>query len=521
MRRLLVVNAIIFAVLASAAALAYYGYSYTAEASSRERELIQDTMRELAEEKIIGIESPMIEADEKLFSSVDPEHLTELASTVKNVRAPIQSVFVLGDDLRILPSGYVSSRPGRDGVAFRSFFESDVVPALDLRSSPVRARDRRHLVLAGRPYLFSYSRRAMSNGEAYYVVVEADLNHLVAAVFPQFFGVRSPRLYQVVDSTGELVYGMPFRDASDRVVELPFAETAHQWTLRVAQRDLGTVAARGRRKVIDIVLIGLALTVISSGLVLLLLAMWRERKANELKSEFISNVSHELKTPLSIISMFGEMLAAGRVRGPDQATEYAEVIWRESVRLSRLIDNVLDFAKIERGVDVYEFELGSVADVCTRAVELSIHRLNNAHMTCDVELPEHLPPVRVDGNALTLAILNLIDNAIKYAREGKRIVVAARVVAGRSPRAEISVRDFGPGIAAEEHHKIFERFYRARAVRLKPIRGSGIGLALVERIAAAHGGGVRVDSAEGQGATFTLWLPVARSESGELVVAGT
>ncbi len=515
MRRLLVVNALIFAVLASAAALAYYGYSYTAEASIRERALIQDTMRELAEEKVIGIETPMIEADEKLFATIDPDYLPDLAATVKSVRAPVQSVFVLGTDLRILPSGYVSSRPGDEGVAFRSFFESGIVPNLPLGTLAERTRGHQHLILDGRPFLFSYSRRTGDTGQAYYVVVEADLNHMVAAVFPQFFGVRSPRLYQVVDASGELVYGMPFRDAGDRVVELPFTETTNQWTLRVAQRDVGTQAARGRRQLIDIVLIGLALVVISAGLVLLLLAMWRERKANELKSEFISNVSHELKTPLSIISMFGEMLAAGRVKGASQATEYAEVIWRESVRLSRLIDNVLDFAKIERGVDVYEFEPGDVGDVCARAIELSVHRLNNAHMTCEAELPGELPPARIDGNALTLAVLNLIDNAIKYAADGHKIVVAARVVEGRSRRIEITVRDFGPGIDPDEHDKIFERFYRARAVRLKPIRGSGIGLALVERIASAHRGGVRVASTPGEGSTFTLWLPVAPDGSGE------
>jgi len=507
MRRLLVVNVLIFAVLVSAAALAYYGYSYTAEASSRERALIQDTMRELAEEKVIGIETPMIEADEKLFAAIDLDRLPDLADIVKGVRAPVKTVFVLGPDLKILPSGHVSSRPDDEAKAFRSFFESTIVPVLPLRSLAERTRGHQHLTLDDRPYLFAYSRRS-ADDRTYYVVVEADLDHLVFSVFPQFFGVRSPRLYQVVDETGKTRFGMEFRSMSGPVVELPFPETVSQWRLRVAQRDVGTQAARGRRQLIDIVLIGLALAVISSGLVILLLAMWRERKANDLKSEFISNVSHELKTPLSIISMFGEMLAAGRVKGPAQATEYAEVIWRESVRLSRLIDNVLDFAKIERGVDVYEFEAGDVADVCARAIELSTHRLANAGMTCEAELAPELPPARLDGNALTLAVLNLIDNAIKYAVDGKKIIVAARLA--DPERIEITVRDFGPGIDPDEHERIFERFYRARAVRLKPIRGSGIGLALVERVATAHGGGVRVDSVPGQGATFTLWLPALR-----------
>jgi len=503
MRRLLAINVLIFAVLASATALAYYGYIYTAEASSRERALITDTMRELAEEKIIGIESPMVEADAKLFATIDPERLPDLAEIVRSVQAPVASVFVLGEDLRVLPSGYVSSRSADEGLAFLTQFENEILPTLPIQTLAEGQRGHVHELVGARPYLFSFVRRS-SGVRTYYVVVEADLNHLVGAVFPQFFGVRSPRLYQVVDGAGELVYGVPFKDAT-AVAELPFAETVSEWRLRVTQRDAPTQAARGRRKLIDIVLIGLALTVITSGLALLLLAMWRERKANDLKSEFISNVSHELKTPLSIISMFGEMLASGRVRGPEQATEYAEVIWRESVRLARLIDNVLDFAKIERGIDVYEFaEGGDVGEVVARAVELSTHRLANAQMTVGLELPEELPPARVDQNALTLAVLNLIDNAIKYAADGKRIEVAVAAV-GR--QIVITVRDFGPGVDRAEHERIFDRFYRARAVRLRPIRGSGIGLALVEHIAKAHGGKVSVADAPGGGAIFTIAIP--------------
>ena len=504
MRRLIVVNALIFAVLASAAALAYYGYSYTADLSSRERALVEDTMHELAAEKVIGIESQIIDVDQKLFATIDPDSLGDLAATVRAQQAPIASVFVLGPDLHILPSGYVSSRPGEEAIDFRGLFEEQVVPLLPLAEQVEDRRGHRHLLLHGRPYLFGFTRK-QAHGQPYYVVVETDLLHLVASVFPQFFSLVSTRLYQVVDDTGELVYGAPFLGTGgSATIELRFAETVSSWRLRVTQRDPGASAARGRRKVIDLVLIGMAMVIITSGLGVLLVAVRRERKANALKSEFISNVSHELKTPLSIISMFGEMLASGRVKGPAQATEYAEVIWRESVRLARLIDNVLDFAKIERGVDVYEFAEGDVAEVCARAVELSSHRLGNAGMTMAAALSAELP-ARIDGNALTLAVLNLIDNAIKYAADGKKNELAAAEVGGR---IEITVRDFGPGIEADEHPRIFERFYRARAVRLKPIRGSGIGLALVEHIATAHGGGVSVTSEPGQGATFTVWLPL-------------
>jgi two-component system phosphate regulon sensor histidine kinase PhoR len=513
-RRVLLVNALIFAVLAAAVALAYYGYSYTSEVSSREREIIRDTMRDLAEEKLVNIEFPIVEADQKLFARIQQAPLSELRNLVnehvQTTKVALKSVFVLDEQLKIVPDGYVSMRDRAPGIAFGDFFGTKVLPKLPLAA--LRPNERGHLygIWDGGPYLFSFARRTAGD-RVMYIVLEADLSYLVGTVFPKIFPFRapvpSPRLYQVVDERGDLVYGAPFLDVSGGVVvELPFVDTVDGWTLRVAQRDAGNSAASTRRRIIDSLLIGLAVTVILTGLGFLTLAIRRERKANELKSEFISNVSHELKTPLSIISMFGEMLASGRTKSPEQATEYAEIIWRESVRLGRLIDNVLDFAKIERGMGVYEFAEGDVGEVVERAVELSARRVAAAEMTLVVDLAPALPPVRIDANAFTLAVLNLIDNAIKYAVDGKQIEVGLHQVGSR---IELTVHDFGPGVAPEEHAHIFERFYRARAVRLKPIRGSGIGLALVQHIARAHHGDVTLESPPGEGATFRLWLPVA------------
>lgn len=498
----------------SAIGLAYYGYSYTSEVATRERAIITDTMRELGDEKVLGIESQILDTDRKVFDAISFEPLSDLQSVVKTHGAAVASVFVLDERLEVVPGGYATTRGREEGLAFRDYFVSQIVPTLALGEKPLRTRGHVHGAWGDRPFLFSFTRRAWGE-RIYHVILEADLSHLVAAVFPQVFGwrssgERSPRLYQVVDERGDLVYGAPIDDrAGLLMVELPFVDTVDHWTLRVAQKDSGASAARSRRQLIDFVLIGLSLGGILAGLGFLVLAIRRERRANELKSEFISNVSHELKTPLSIISMFGELLASGRTRGPEQSTEYAEIIWRESVRLARLIDNVLDFAKIERGVDVYEFADADVGEVVARALELSVHRLQKADLTVDVDLAPDLPQVRLDVNAFTLAVLNLVDNAIKYAAEGKRIEVR---LGREEQRLVLTVRDFGPGIAADEQGKIFERFYRARAVRLKPIRGSGIGLALIEHIARAHRGGVSVASTPGQGATFTLWVPVVRAQ---------
>jgi len=507
-RRRLLVNALIFAVLAAAVALAYYGYSFVVTDSSHDREL--QLMREITADKVNNIESRILSDDDKLFS-VPLEDLTtnldRLASTVHVV-----SVFVLDEHRTILPSGYASARSGKEGAEFRHWFEHYVLPTLPLASA---GAERGHVHLPpsldtwdGRGKLFSFKKGA-SGDKTYYVVIEEDLSYLLALVFPQYFsltGLESKRIYQIVDANDELIYGPGWHPDPGALQEhVPFPYTVDGWFVRVSEKDDSARKEARRKRVVDSVFVGGAVVVLAAGLTFLVFAIRRERRANELKSEFISNVSHELKTPLSIISMFGEMLANGRTKGPDQATEYAEIIWRESVRLTRLIDNVLDFAKIERGRGMYEFAEADVGEVVERAVDLIGRRLATADMTIAVSIEPELPLVQVDANALTLAVMNLIDNATKYAADGKKIELTMR----REPdRIVLDVRDFGPGIDVDEQEHIFERFYRARAVRLKPIRGSGIGLALVRHIARAHRGDVQVVSTPGQGSTFRLWLPI-------------
>ncbi len=325
MRHLLLVNALIFAVLAAAVALAYYGYSYTSDSGDRELKL----MHELAKEKVLNIESLIDDADRKLLREVQLDPPSDLRALYQATGAAVSSVFVLDDHYKLVPSGYVSTRPTeKEGNDFRDWFLAHVMPHLPLATQPVGVRAHVYGLWNDRPYLFSFMRR-QSGDRTFYVVVEDDLSYLVGYLFPQFFAVsNSPRLYEVVDERGDLRFGTPFRDTGDdtRVVEEPFVDTVDGWKLRVAERDLEGQSALRRRGVIDTILIGAAVAVILAGLGVLAMAIRRERRANELKSEFISNVSHELKTPLSIISMFGEMLATKRTKNAAQETEYAEII---------------------------------------------------------------------------------------------------------------------------------------------------------------------------------------------------
>jgi len=509
-RRLILVNALIFAVLAAAVALAYYAFSFVSNETSRYRER---AMRDLAAEKIFNIEASILREDQKLFGSPLPleTFIARLPELTKDLG--VMSVFVLDEQRKLITGGYYSARLGQEGTSFRDWFLKAVVPDLPLAGRTPETRGHRHAIWGGKPYLFSFVKKLSVDKKPYYIVIEEHLPNLVAFVFPQYFQnfEESNRIYQVVDRTDPhvVIYtdtGLPIEPGEGAIGVLePFVETVDMWQVRVSERNEQVRNEMARKRLIDSLLIGGAVAVMLSGLLVLALAIRRERRANELKSEFISNVSHELKTPLSIISMFGEMLANGRTKGPEQSHEYAEIIWRESVRLGRLIDNVLDFAKIERGMGVYEFAETDVGEVVERAVDLVGRRLTTAEMSIDVDIDPDLPHVKLDANAFTLAVMNLIDNAIKYAADGKKVVVK---LTRQGDRIVLVVRDFGPGIDPEEQEQIFERFYRARAVRLKPIRGSGIGLALVRHIARAHHGDVTVTSTPGNGSTFQLWLPI-------------
>ena len=504
MRRLLLVNALIFAVLAAVVVFAYYGWSNSSAVALKDEQ--KKLLSELANEKISNIESNVVEADNRILRAVRLDQLDKLDDQVKSSGAAVSSVFVLDADLKLALNGSVAiSRAPADAVAMRDWYIAHVISKLDFPRQPLEQR--KHFYgrgPSGEPFLLSYEKKQL-DGKAYYVVVEDDLNHLINFMIPQFF-LGSKFLYQVVDENRVVVQGWMFKyEAEVLKVELPFTETLDNWQLRIAEPDERAAQQLDHKRTVDALLLGGAVAIIVLGLGLLAIAIRRERRSNELKSDFISNVSHELKTPLAIISMFGEMLANGKTKSQEQSTEYAEIIWRESVRLGRLIDNVLDFAKIERGMGVYEFAESDIVEVVERAIDLATRRLQAANMSLEAHIGEDIPHIQLDANAFTLAVLNLVDNAIKYAADGKKIELALR---REDDRVVLAVKDFGPGIPVDEQTRIFERFYRAKEMRLKPIRGSGIGLALVQHIARAHGGDITVESTPGNGATFQLWLPI-------------
>jgi two-component system phosphate regulon sensor histidine kinase PhoR len=184
-----------------------------------------------------------------------------------------------------------------------------------------------------------------------------------------------------------------------------------------------------------------------------------------------------------------------------------QIIVTESERLTALIENVLDFAKFERGKSAFEFHNGDVGHAVVRAVDIYKYRAEREGVEVEVGIDPHLRPVLFDERAIELLLMNLLDNALKYAKDGKKVKIEVR--AGENEIA-IRVSDKGPGIPAHERRRIFERFVRGSAGTEKQIRGSGIGLALVKHIAESHGGKAWVESEGGQGSTFVVTIPYAQ-----------
>jgi signal transduction histidine kinase len=230
----------------------------------------------------------------------------------------------------------------------------------------------------------------------------------------------------------------------------------------------------------------------------------REARLARMKSGFISNVSHEMKTPLALISMYAETLECGRISTPDKLQEYYETILRESRKLARMIDNVLDFARLESGRAPVRLERIDVGELARDVVRHWDEHFILSGFRLSVEIDPDLPRVEGDRAALSHALLNLLDNAVKYSAGEKEVGIAVRR-AGSAVMVEIT--DKGMGIDPSEQRRIFEQFYRAGDPMTQKVRGAGLGLALVRQIVAAHRGRVEVRSIPGKGSAFSVVLP--------------
>ncbi len=245
-------------------------------------------------------------------------------------------------------------------------------------------------------------------------------------------------------------------------------------------------------------------TILVFGLILTVRAVKHELELAQLKADFVSTVSHEFKSPLTSIRQLAEMLQTDRVPTEERRRRYYQVLVEQSTRLSSLVTNILDLARIEEWKKELQFDAVDAAELVRELAKTTQHRVGHEGFVVEAHVEEPLPPVRANEDAITQAILNLLDNAIRYSSEARRIEVDATSGDGR---VSIAVRDHGVGIPGEELERVFERFYRGGDPMTRSVKGAGLGLTLVKEIVEAHGGTVHVKSEVGEGSTFTISLP--------------
>jgi signal transduction histidine kinase len=266
-----------------------------------------------------------------------------------------------------------------------------------------------------------------------------------------------------------------------------------------------TLAAMGQHFVhTSFLILGGLSFLLAGGIFLTYRNVSKEMALARLKSDFVSNVSHELRTPLSLIRLYAETLELGRLSSPEKHHEYYCIIRKESERLTALINNILDFSRIEAGRKEYDFRETDMRELVCNTLESYRYQIEQHGFTLEEKIAE-VPPLRVDREAMARSLVNLVNNALKYSQDRKYIGVKLYRENGS---VKLEVIDHGIGIPSNEQNKIFEKFYRVGDPLVHNTKGSGLGLSLVQHIARAHGGDVIVNSAPGAGSKFTITLPL-------------
>jgi len=293
-------------------------------------------------------------------------------------------------------------------------------------------------------------------------------------------------------------------------VKMAFAPVFPNWDLAATYRgsSIQSVAQASFEK--SLLLTAVVLCLLLVGIILTLRAASREMSLAAAKSRFVSNVSHELKTPLALIRLYAETLELDRVKDEQQGKDFLRTINGETRRLTQLINNILDFSKIEAGRKEYRFVSSDVAEIVETVLRTYEYQLRDAGFEVSTRIDQGLPMVAIDAEAISQAVVNLLNNATKYSEDAKKIEVA---VAARDSHIAIEVADHGIGILRSEQQKIFEKFYRVSTTLVHNTKGSGLGLALVKHVVEAHGGRVVVDSELGRGSRFTILIPIPKTES--------
>ncbi|MCJ7487476.1 MAG: HAMP domain-containing histidine kinase, partial [Candidatus Aminicenantes bacterium] len=408
----------------------------------------------------------------------------------------------LRKELQVLRDEETESRIGTERMIV---FEQGAAPALEAKiaGSPEASYPpfaRLALDIGNLPYLVSVQRPTARAGEAsdkaWGIIIDAARLRekvLRPALHDHFPSGETVWAVKGRDGTVMLSSGNPA--AGPVTFRTIFASNVPDWALEFHQpppRLIRTflLSRRGLYSFVFLLIAG----ILVFGLVLTVRAVSHELELARMKSDFVSTVSHEFKSPLTSIRQLAEMLQSGRVPSEDRRQKYYDVLLEQSERLALLTDNILSLAKIEEGRAEFAFEPTDVSVLLTEVVTSIQERVRHESFDIKLNVEGALPLLAADRAALSQAVTNLIDNAIKYSGDSRRISVSASL---EKQAVAIAIQDFGVGIKKEDIDKVFERFYRGGDELTRTVKGSGLGLTLVREIIAAHRGKIHVESEPG------------------------
>ena len=350
---------------------------------------------------------------------------------------------------------------------------------------------------------------AFQKSELFALGYQFNKDYILSTLFPEILTsveLGKDVFVGILGDKDSLLYIRHNNPVSDYLVADNFSKIFVNWKVALFDNEGKSIEQLvGKEKLLYLMLFAVIIIIMLIGIVVMVRAVIHEAEISRMKSEFVSNVSHELKTPLALIRLFGETLESGIVNDERKRQEFYSIIRKESERLTHLINNVLDFSRMDTGVKKYNFKEADLVEVVRSTLEAYKFHIRDDGFKIESELPDESITLKIDKDAISQVLLNLLNNAVKYSEERKYILVK---VCRKSASALISVTDHGVGIPKEELKKIFDKFYRVSTAKTRETRGTGLGLTLAKHIVEAHGGEVQVESEPGKGSKFTVTIPL-------------
>jgi signal transduction histidine kinase/tetratricopeptide (TPR) repeat protein len=411
----------------------------------------------------------------------------------------------------------VQNQPSPYGqiLLFKDFLARNVIPEIKQKLSLSRsgneaAQERFPGTIEDDLFMVSYTIMPDFQSErTFYGGYKWNLNLLRNKVIPKILEDLSQDSgldFKIVNEKDHNISAGKEGSISGESMALAFRIFPLPWKLLVSHPEIKALEKTTRR---EIFFYGILLTVIVAlmlfGAVMIARDISRESETNRLKIEFVNNISHELKTPLTLIRLYGETLQRKENLTDQEKKESYEIITKESERLSHLINNVLDFSRIEMGRKEFDFRKGYLQDVILDTLESYRYHLEKKGFTIQIGIATDLPEMNFDGEAIASVLINLLSNAMKFSPKKKEVTVKLLRDNGN---AVLQVADNGIGISHQEIPKIFQRFYQSNNNSALEPKGSGLGLTLVKNIVEAHGGIIDVESEIGKGSRFIVRIPL-------------